>query len=63
MKKTKWKKKRLYNERILQIEHGSFTLLLFATIGGMRREASTFFSKPAERIAEKIDIKRSEVMF
>ena len=53
--KNEMEKKRLYNERILQIEHGSFTPLIFSTIGGMGREASTFYSKLAEKIAEKRD--------
>ena len=55
-------KKRHYNERILQIEHGSFTPLIFSTTGGMGREASTFYSKVAEKIAEKRDITKSEAV-
>ena len=32
-------KKRMYEERILQVEHGSFTSLVFATTGGMGKLA------------------------
>ena len=60
--KNEMEKKRLYNERILQIEHGSFTPIIFSTIGGMGREANTFYSKLAEKIAEKRDIKKSEAI-
>ena len=60
--KNEMEKKRHYNERILQIEHGSFTPLIFSTTGGMGREASTFYSKVAEKIAEKRDITKSEAV-
>ena len=33
-------KKRQYNERVLQIEHGSFTSLVFSIYGGMSRKCS-----------------------
>ena len=53
-------KKRSYNERILQIQHGSFTYLIFSTLGGMGRECSTFYSKLAEMVAEKKGTNKSE---
>ena len=53
-------KKRSYNERILQIQHGSFTPLIFSTLGGMGRECSTFYSKLAEMVAEKKGTNKSE---
>jgi len=46
-------KKRHYGERILQVENGSFTPLVFSTNGGMGRECSTFFKRLSEMIAEK----------
>ena len=52
-------KKREYNDRILQIEHGSFTPLVFSTFGGMSVECSNLFNKVAEKIAEKRDIASS----
>ena len=35
-------KKRLYNERILQIDHGSFTPLVFTPYGACSRETAKF---------------------
>ena len=46
-------KKRQYNERILEVEHGSFTPLVMTALGGMGREASKFYSRLSESIAEK----------
>ena len=46
-------KKRQYNERILEVEHGSFTLLVMTALGCMGREASKFYSRLSESIAEK----------
>ena len=41
-------KKRLYNERIMQVEYGTFTPLVMSATGGMGRESSkltgTFYS-------------------
>ena len=50
-------KKRRYNARILQIERGSFTPLIFSCSGGMGLEASTFIKE----LAMKVSLKRSEV--
>ena len=46
-------KKRQYNERILEVEHGSFTPLIMTALGGMGREASKCYSRLSESIAEK----------
>ena len=46
-----WKK--LYNERILQTEHGSFTPLVISAIGGMGRECKKFYTRLAEMISYK----------
>ena len=46
-------KKRLYNERITQVEHGTFTPLVMSTTGGMGRELLTFNSWLPELISEK----------
>ena len=35
-------KKRLYNERIMQVEHGTFTPLVMSATGGMGRESLIF---------------------
>ena len=38
-------KKRAYNKRVLQIEHGTFTPLFFSIYGSMGRECRTFYSR------------------
>ena len=51
-------KKIRYNNRILEVEHGSFTPLVFSATGGMGREAKKFYSRLAEIIAEKRQAKQ-----
>ena len=46
-------KKRNYNNRILQIEHGTFTPLVFSIYGSMGRECRKFYSKLAELLSDK----------
>ena len=46
-------KKKLYNERILQIEHGSFTPLVMSAAGGMGRECKKFYARLAEMMRYK----------
>ena len=46
-------KKKCYNERILQVEHGSFTPLVMSATGGMGRECKKFYSRLSEIVAEK----------
>ena len=52
-KSTRKKKKRAYNDRVLQIERGSFTPLVFCTNGGKGRECRKFFQRLGQNIAEK----------
>ena len=47
------KKKRAYAERVLQIEHGSFTPLVFTSYGGCGRECEKFLSVMATSLAQK----------
>ena len=49
-------KKNAYNERILQIEKGSFSPLIFSTTGGMGPECTRYHKK----IAKLLSAKRSE---
>ena len=46
-------KKRNYNNRILQIEHGTFTPLVFSIYGSMGREFAKFYSKLSELLSDK----------
>ena len=52
-------KKRQYNQPILQVEHGSFTPLVFSCFGGMSRECSRFFSQAADHLASKRNLSKS----
>ena len=54
-------KKRAYNERVLQVEHGSFTPLVFCAMGGMAPECSIFYKRLSHLIAEKRNEKLSLV--
>ena len=49
-------KKRTYNHRILQIEKGTFTPLVYSTTGGMGPECTIYH----KRIAELLSVKRGE---
>ena len=46
-------KKWAYEQRINEIEHGSFTPLIFSTTGGMGRAATVFYKRLASLLAEK----------
>ena len=49
------------NERVIRIEHGSFTPVVLSAFGGFGRETSKFVSKLIEKIADKHDIPNSIV--
>ena len=46
-------KKREYGDRIRKVENGSFTPLVFATTGGMGREATLLYKRLASKISQK----------
>ena len=46
-------KKRTYLDRVLNIEHGTFTPLIFGTNGGYGKEAGDFLRILANKISEK----------
>ena len=54
-------KKKDYNERIMQIEHGSFTPLVMSATGGMSRECRTFYFRLSEMINEKRGVNHSTI--
>ena len=54
-------KKRLYNRRILEVEHASFTPLTFTIHGAMGIECRSFVSKFSELLAIKRDLLKSSV--
>ena len=46
-------KKRTYNERVIEVEKGSFTPIVVSTFGGMGQEAEKFHKRLAQLIADK----------
>ena len=46
-------KKREYGQRVRDVEHGVFTPLVLSTTGGMGKEATTFYKRLADMIAQK----------
>ena len=52
-------KKRAYNQRVIEIEHGSFSPLVFTPYGGCGREAERFISELSIKLSEKKDIENS----
>ena len=52
-KQNETDKKREYNDRVIRIEHGSFTPIVTSAYGGYGRETSRFFSTSINQIAEK----------
>ena len=46
-------KKRNYNERVREIDHGTFTPIVMSATGGMGRESSMFYKRLAEVICER----------
>ena len=55
-------KKRQYNERVLQVENGTFTPLVFSTNGAIGRKGEIFYKRLSEMIAEKKKMNLSEVI-
>ena len=48
-------KKRQYECRVCEIEHSSFTPLVFSTTGGMSKQATIFYKRLASLLATKRD--------
>ena len=57
--KNEEEKKKKYNARVLNVENGTFTPLVFSVNGGMGRECKKFYSRLTEMIAEKRNISNS----
>lgn len=54
-RKHEQEKRRHYDQRVRDVEHGSFTPLVLSTTGGMGRAATTFYKRLASMLAEKRD--------
>ena len=61
-KSNEREKKRTYGQRVIEIEHGSFTPLVFSANGGCGREADHFISVLAEKLGEKQNTSYSETV-
>ena len=55
-------KKRAYNQRIMDVEHGTFTPLVIGTNGGMGVECTKFMATLAEMLSKKQNEDYSAVM-
>ena len=53
LRKHELEKKRNYNQRIIQVEHGTLTPLIFTTSGAMGKECQKFHKTLAEKISVK----------
>jgi hypothetical protein len=56
LEKHEGEKKRQYNRRVMEVEHATFTPLVFTTTGVMSRECLIFH----KALAEKLSVKRNE---
>ena len=55
-------KRRSYQQRILEVEHGSFTLLVFSATGGMGPAARVTYRRLASLLAEKRSLPYHQVI-
>ena len=55
------KKKKLYNARVIRVEHGSFTPIILSALGGVGLETSRLLARIFEKVAEKKDLEKSVV--
>ena len=53
VKEQEEEKKRKYQQRVLEVEIGSFTPLVFGTNGGMGADCDCFLKRLAEKLSEK----------
>ena len=60
-KQQEAEKKKEYGERIVRIEHGSFTPIVMSAYGGFGVETSKCISNLVDKISEKFDMNRSSV--
>ena len=53
--RNEMERRRAYDERVREIEHGSFSPLVFSTTGGMGTTATVVYKRIASLIAEKYE--------
>ena len=59
---NKHEKKRSNNKRVLQVDHETFTPLVFSIYGSMGRECNMFYSRLSELISDKRNLPKSITM-
>ena len=62
MKNHEQEKKRNYNRRVMEIEHGTFTPLIFTTSGVMGYECAKFHKTLAAKLSEKKGEKYEDIV-
>ena len=62
LRKHEMEKKRQYNQRVMEIEHGTFTPLIFTTSGAMGHECTKFHKSLAEKMSIKNGEKYDDIM-
>ena len=60
-KKNETEKKTKYNQRVIDIEHGSFTPVVTSAYGGFGRESGKFISELINKLSTKLDLSTSVV--
>ena len=61
-RKHELEKKRNYNKRVMEVEHGSFTPLVFTTSGVMGHECSIYHKSLAQKISDKRKEKYEDII-
>ena len=56
-------KKRAYEQRIRDVEHASFTPLVFSATAGMAKQSTTFYKRLASLLADKWDHTYSKTLY
>ena len=63
LRKHEMEKKRHYNRRVMEVEQGSFTPLVFSTSGVMAQECSIYHKELAQKLSEKKNERYEEIMW
>ena len=61
-RRNELEKKRAYDQRVREIEHGSFSPLVFSTTGGVGTTATVVYKRLASMISEKLEKPYSKTM-
>ena len=62
LRKHENEKKRLYEQRVREVEFASFTPLVLSATGGMAKQATIFYKRLASLLASKREFRYSQMM-